>query len=96
MPLIIGLAGKNNLIQFVTGFSYEGLNLFHRWAGRLVLALAAVHIVGRVYVNVPNIQLGSAGLIITNPENPEAVAGDHIAMVKWGLGQFLLNYMRLS
>lgn len=83
---------------FLREKQYEGLNLFHRWAGRLVLALSAVHIIGRVYVNVglfsmsfckqteaqiqvPNIQLGAAGLINSN-------GGDHIEMVKWGIGEF--------
>jgi len=43
MPLLILLAGKNNLIGFVTGVSYERLNVFHRWVARMILLLATLH-----------------------------------------------------
>ena len=36
-----------------TGLSYDTLNAFHRWSGRLILGLATIHIAGRVYVNEP-------------------------------------------
>jgi len=43
VPLLILLAGKNNLIGFVTGVSYERLNVLHRWVARMVLLLATLH-----------------------------------------------------
>lgn len=43
VPLLILLAGKNNLIGFVTGVSYERLNVLHRWTARVLLFLATLH-----------------------------------------------------
>ena len=44
VPLLILLAGKNNLIGFVTGVSYERLNVLHRWVSRVLLLLATLHL----------------------------------------------------
>ncbi len=44
VPLLILLAGKNNLIGLVTGVSYERLNVLHRWASRVLLLLATLHL----------------------------------------------------
>ncbi|KAL9074196.1 MAG: hypothetical protein Q9161_002390 [Pseudevernia consocians] len=44
VPLLIVLAGKNNLIGLVTGASYERLNVLHRWASRVLLLLATLHL----------------------------------------------------
>jgi ferric-chelate reductase len=43
IPLLILLAGKNNLIGFVTGLSYERLNIFHRWVARTLLLTQTLH-----------------------------------------------------
>ena len=43
VPLLILLAGKNNLIGFITGVSYERLNVLHRWVARGMLLLATIH-----------------------------------------------------
>ncbi len=43
VPLLILLAGKNSLIGFVTGVSYERLNVLHRWVARMLLLLATLH-----------------------------------------------------
>ena len=43
LPLLILLAGKNNLIGCVSGVSYERLNVFHRWVGRMIWLTATVH-----------------------------------------------------
>jgi hypothetical protein len=45
MPLIIALASKINPITVLTAISYEKLNIFHRFAGYVFLALATVHMV---------------------------------------------------
>jgi hypothetical protein len=44
VPLLILLAGKNNLIGIVTGVSYERLNVIHRWTARIMLFLATLHV----------------------------------------------------
>ncbi|KAI9838915.1 MAG: hypothetical protein M1819_004123 [Sarea resinae] len=43
LPLLFLLAGKNNLIGYLTGSSYEKLNWLHRWAARCLLITATIH-----------------------------------------------------
>lgn len=43
MPWIIGLAMKANLISIMTGIGHERLNVLHRWAAYICLALALIH-----------------------------------------------------
>ncbi|WWC90459.1 uncharacterized protein L201_005394 [Kwoniella dendrophila CBS 6074] len=43
VPLIIALAGKNNLISFLTGISYDRLNYIHRAAAKLCLLGVWIH-----------------------------------------------------
>lgn len=45
VPLLILLAGKNNLIGFFAGTSYERLQVFHRWGARIMLVLATLHLI---------------------------------------------------
>lgn len=71
LPLTIGLASKNNVISYMTGFSYESLNVLHRWSARMILILSYIHVGGRVYVNVPS----------TDPSF--SLAGQ--AYVRWGI-----------
>lgn len=43
LPLIFLLAGKNNIVGFLTGISYERLNWIHRWCARCMLLTATLH-----------------------------------------------------
>ena len=43
VPLLILLAGKNNIIGWLTGTAYERLNILHRWTSRILLLLATLH-----------------------------------------------------
>ncbi|MCJ1300146.1 hypothetical protein MMC08_002940 [Hypocenomyce scalaris] len=43
LPLLILLAGKNNLVGLVTGVSYERLHVFHRWVARTIWLTATLH-----------------------------------------------------
>ena len=43
IPLIILLAGKYNVIGFLTGVGFERLNNFHRWLARVLLLTATLH-----------------------------------------------------
>jgi ferric-chelate reductase len=45
VPLLILLAGKNNLIGLASGISYERLNVLHRWVARMLFGLATLHMV---------------------------------------------------
>ncbi|KAF2454578.1 ferric reductase like transmembrane component-domain-containing protein [Lineolata rhizophorae] len=42
-PLVIALAGKVNIITWMTGICYSKLNVFHRYAAYVLCALATVH-----------------------------------------------------
>jgi ferric-chelate reductase len=43
VPLLVLLAGKHNLIGFLSGMSYERLNVYHRWVARGLLLLSTFH-----------------------------------------------------
>lgn len=43
LPLIFMLSGKNNIIGFLSGISYERLNWSHRWCARCMLLTATIH-----------------------------------------------------
>lgn len=45
VPLLILLAGKNNLIGAVTGVGYERLQILHRWTARILLFLVTLHVI---------------------------------------------------
>ncbi|KAK7611777.1 hypothetical protein BKA81DRAFT_143413 [Phyllosticta paracitricarpa] len=45
MPLLIALGGKVNVITVLTGSGYARLNVYHRFIGGLIFALATVHMV---------------------------------------------------
>lgn len=44
LPLIYLLAGKNNIIGWLTGSSYERLNWLHRWVSRTLLLTVTLHL----------------------------------------------------
>ncbi len=43
LPLIVLLAGKRNIIGFLTGVGYERLNWLHRWTARALLLTVLIH-----------------------------------------------------
>ena len=43
LPLIFLLAGKNNIIGYLTGVSHERLNWLHRWVARCFMFTATMH-----------------------------------------------------
>lgn len=43
IPLIVGLASRNNTISYLTGISYQNLNYLHRAAGRVCFLFAWIH-----------------------------------------------------
>ncbi|USP74012.1 hypothetical protein yc1106_01286 [Curvularia clavata] len=46
LPLLYLLAAKNQPITFLTGYSYESLNIFHRRVGEVMCLEAFVHFLG--------------------------------------------------
>lgn len=51
IPLVIGLAGKNNVLSKLMGFAYESLNVLHRWSAWFIIISSAIHIGGRIHVS---------------------------------------------
>ncbi|KAF2745844.1 hypothetical protein M011DRAFT_405500 [Sporormia fimetaria CBS 119925] len=45
LPWIVGLSMKANFITMITGIGHERLNVLHRWAAYLCLALSIIHTV---------------------------------------------------
>lgn len=50
LPLLYLLAAKNQPIKFLTGYSYESLNVFHRRVGEVMCLEAFLHSLGMVAV----------------------------------------------
>ena len=46
-PLTVALAGKVNIITWMTGVSYEKLNVFHRYGGYAICVLGTIHTVSQ-------------------------------------------------
>lgn len=42
-PLIVLFAGRNNFLQWLTGWSFSRFITFHRWTGRLSFTLVFIH-----------------------------------------------------
>jgi len=70
LPLIVALAGKNNIISFCTGIGHEKLNMLHRAAARTCLILLWIHALSRVVAGLSSkfdfthvwMQCGAVGL----------------------------------
>lgn len=45
LPLVVLLAGKNNLVGFLIGSSYERLNWLHRWTARILFLTVTIHMI---------------------------------------------------
>ncbi|KAF2267938.1 hypothetical protein CC78DRAFT_530363 [Lojkania enalia] len=50
LPLLYLLAAKSQPIKFLTGYSYECLNIFHRRVGELLCIEALLHFLGMMFV----------------------------------------------
>ena len=47
LPCLYLFSAKNQPLQFLTSYSYEDLNIFHRRLGELVIGLAVYHSIGK-------------------------------------------------
>ncbi|PWN53485.1 hypothetical protein IE53DRAFT_377289 [Violaceomyces palustris] len=55
LPFVIALAGKNNVVSFLTGVSYERLQFLHKVSARMMLLLSLLHMVGRTIQMKPDV-----------------------------------------
>ncbi|VVT45884.1 uncharacterized protein SAPINGB_P000939 [Magnusiomyces paraingens] len=46
LPLIVAFAGRNNILGWLTGWSYDTFNLYHRWLARVMFTLGFIHSIG--------------------------------------------------
>ncbi|KAF9641853.1 hypothetical protein BDM02DRAFT_3177017 [Thelephora ganbajun] len=51
VPIVVALAGKNNIVSLLTGIGHERLNILHRASSRVCLLLLWLHALTR-YFNV--------------------------------------------
>ncbi|KAI5949920.1 hypothetical protein KGF54_005398 [Candida jiufengensis] len=49
MPILILFAGRNNFMQWITGFSYARFIYFHKWIARIVFCISIAHAVGMTF-----------------------------------------------
>lgn len=49
MPELILFAGRNNFLQWISGWSYSRFSLLHRWISRACTILVIIHAVGMTY-----------------------------------------------
>lgn len=49
IPFIFAFAGKSTIVSWLTGVSYEKLNVYHRMLAYLCLVTAAIHLITIVY-----------------------------------------------
>jgi predicted ferric reductase len=46
LPLIFLFAGRNNIMMWITGWSFDTFNVYHRWVSRMMTIHAIIHSVG--------------------------------------------------
>ncbi|KAL1405955.1 hypothetical protein Q8F55_007637 [Vanrija albida] len=54
LPLLWALAGRNNVVLWLTSWSYSSLNMFHRWVARVATAQATIHSLAYLYYGLAN------------------------------------------
>ncbi len=50
LPFLYLLSAKNQPLKSLLGHSHESLNIFHRRLGELLIFMAAIHLIGMIYV----------------------------------------------
>ncbi|KAF8866126.1 hypothetical protein BDZ45DRAFT_667984 [Acephala macrosclerotiorum] len=63
LPLLYLLAAKNQPLRFLTGRSYESLNIFHRRLGELLYFQGLFHTAGMIFVSYVLIRPNGFGLL---------------------------------
>ncbi|KAL1410594.1 ferric-chelate reductase Frp1 [Vanrija albida] len=53
IPLVVGLASRNNVLSYLTGISYEKLNFLHRTAARVLVLSVALHAFTWIHRGLP-------------------------------------------
>ncbi|KAM9919351.1 hypothetical protein OXX59_008000 [Metschnikowia pulcherrima] len=57
IPQLVLFAGRNNFMQWISGWTYSRFNVIHHWMARIAFILMVVHAVGMTY-NGKNIGAG--------------------------------------
>ena len=83
LPLLYLFAAKNQPIKFLTGYSYESLNIFHRRLGEVMCLLALLHSAGMIGV----------WYTVFQPAGITLIRFLLIKMILLGIGAFLVYEM---
>lgn len=51
-PLLWVFAGRNDVLLWLTGWSFGTFNMFHRWLARIATVEAIIHSIGYTYLTV--------------------------------------------
>ncbi|KAJ8100517.1 ferric reductase like transmembrane component-domain-containing protein [Lipomyces tetrasporus] len=56
LPVLFLFGGRNNILMFYTGWSFDTFNVFHKWLGRIILMNMSIHgwTFTHVYRNIGN------------------------------------------
>lgn len=49
-PLFFLFAGRNNILQWITGWKYSTMIIYHRWIARIAVTMAFIHSVGFTWI----------------------------------------------
>ncbi|KAM9904899.1 hypothetical protein OXX79_002476 [Metschnikowia pulcherrima] len=52
LPLLILIGGRNNFLQWLTRWKFSTFVLYHRWIGRVIVALVFIHSVGYTVIEI--------------------------------------------
>ncbi|BFZ60302.1 hypothetical protein YB2330_001338 [Saitoella coloradoensis] len=81
LPLLFGLAGRNNVLIWLTGWEYNTFNMLHRWVGRVVALQTFAHVIAYGVFTTSDADIYSVSLF----RNPWAM-GATIGLVVMMLG----------
>lgn len=82
VPLLVLFAGRNNFMQWLTGWKFSTYMMYHRWISRVCLALVFIH--GVTYTVVDKLN----GTYATNMKTNNVIWGI-VACVCGGFITFL-------
>ncbi|KAK7208460.1 ferric reductase NAD binding domain-containing protein [Myxozyma melibiosi] len=79
MPSLYLFAGRNNILQYFSGWQFETFNVIHRWTGRWMFIQSAVH--GLTYSLVYVYQEGGYATYVESVWHVEAIIWGSVATI---------------
>ncbi|KAF2263384.1 hypothetical protein CC78DRAFT_273887 [Lojkania enalia] len=91
-PLTVALAGKVNVITWMTGFGYERLNVFHRYVAYVIFCLATIHTVPHLIAPVRDGGWSMLNALYANEKRE--LSGTPLYFATFGLAFFSIPWIR--